>query len=93
MIDRRYSTKTITAMREVCIRWLDGHRDLYDEGLLEWTGDAVAVDEVEDWCRVWIENDPFDNGGDASVRRGMRPEWPRTRDMFWRMYGQERGRG
>jgi hypothetical protein len=47
---------------------------------------GVKTDEeifdIEDWCRVWIENDPRDNGGDASVRREMRSEWRE----IWRDY-------
>lgn len=35
-----------------------------------------ALRELEDWCRVWIENDPRDNGGDGYARRQMRSEWP-----------------
>jgi hypothetical protein len=44
-----------------------------------------GIYDVEDWCRVWIENDPFDNGGDASVRRGMRSEWPEIYAVYRRL--------
>jgi hypothetical protein len=39
---------------------------------------------IADWCYVWLENDPRDNGGDASVRRGMRSEWPSVYALYRR---------
>jgi len=53
-------------------------------------GNVLASEELcdlADWCWAWIENDPKDNGGDASVRRGMRPYWPR----IYRAYLDLRG--
>jgi hypothetical protein len=74
-VGAQYWARNIFAIREWAIAQINA---------AERSGVKADVDvyEVEDWCRVWIENDPLDNGGDGSVRRGMRDEWP----SIWRDY-------
>lgn len=75
-----YWSKNIYAVREWAIGLMK-----YDASHGIKTPEDVL--NVEDWCRVWIENDPFDNGGDASVRRDMRAEWREVFAAYKRLRG------
>jgi hypothetical protein len=51
-------------------------------------GTPLASEElcdVADWCWTWVENDPGDNGGDRTVRRGMRRHWPEIYRSYLRL--------
>jgi hypothetical protein len=56
------------------------HRRIVEAGV-DGEGNPLADEEIigiADWCFAWIENDPGDNGGDRTVRRGMRRYWPQV---------------